>query len=284
MDTEFDLEQLAQIEYHGQAGFTSECLNAIVRIIHFGDVVDKAMLISHIGDDTGAHCFLFTVNSVNLIAIKSGFSSGYHGEGPRGLSTALQLLQRHGIKIDEYMVKEEVIDRIDGSCLLVADIDALENAHPVRPARFYDYITYQKSNDRDKNLKSLFPIAVPFHILDQRLFDLGLTLESQQDGALLTGYRRLEDIIRKRIGFDDLSGVGLLSKAFQGDDSILCWSDIGPSENKGRALLFTGTFMAYRNRRAHRELLVKREEIYREFLLLNELFLLESSAVLRFEK
>lgn len=87
-----ELDKLAQIEYHGLAGITGECIKAIVRLIHFGDTIEKAMLISYTGGDAGQHCFLLTVNGEDLIAIKSGFSSGYHGEGPRGLSTAIQLL------------------------------------------------------------------------------------------------------------------------------------------------------------------------------------------------
>jgi hypothetical protein len=283
MGERIDLKKLAQIEYHGQAGFASECVNAIVRLIHFGDIIEKAMLISHIGKDSGTHCFILTVNSANLIAIKSGFSSGYHGEGPRGLSNALHLLLRHGTKIDEYMVEKELIERLDSSCLLNSDIYALENARPVTPVKFYDYIR-DLVFDNDKYLRPLFPYTVPLRLIDLRLFDLALALEGDQDALLFTGYRRLEDIIRERIGLDELSGVKLLSQAFQGDGSILHWPGIVPAENKGRGLLFTGAFMAYRNRRGHRELKNEHEEIYREFLLLNELFLLESSAVLRSEK
>jgi hypothetical protein len=267
------------------AGFTRPCINAIVRFIHFGDSIEKAMLISHIrNDDTGTHSFLLTVNEHDLVAIKSGFSSGYHGEGPRGLSTALQLLLRHGTKIDEYMVEKDLIDRIDGSCLLNADIDELENSRPAYPIKYYEYIDNREFfGNKDRHLKSVFPLTIPLRLIDLRIIDLALSLENQPDVSLFTGYRRLEDFIRKRTGLDGLGGAKLLSKAFQGNDSILHWPSLDPAESQGRALLFTGTFMAYRNKRAHSEPPSESEEAYREFLLLNELFLLESQAALRAE-
>lgn len=55
--------------------------------------------------------------------------------------------------------------------------------------------------------------------------------------------------------------------------------DIG--EIKGRANLFTGTYMAFRNARAHRESTENYAQMFREFLLVNELYLLESEAIER---
>ena len=48
------------------------------------------------------------------------------------------------------------------------------------------------------------------------------------------------------------------------------------SEKVGRINLFTGTYMAYRNARAHKE--NPKTELLAEFLLLNQLYLLESEA------
>jgi hypothetical protein len=45
--------------------------------------------------------------------------------------------------------------------------------------------------------------------------------------------------------------------------------------------LFTGAFMAYRNRRAHRELRDDRDGQLREFLLLNQLYVLENESTER---
>jgi hypothetical protein len=58
---------------------------------------------------------------------------------------------------------------------------------------------------------------------------------------------------------------------------MLTWPVNDDGEKNGRANLFTGTFMAYRNPRAHRE--HSSEELLAEFLLLNQLYRLEFEAV-----
>lgn len=73
----------------------------------------------------------------------------------------------------------------------------------------------------------------------------------------------------------------LFSKAFQSDDSILVWKDIDSSEQQGRAQLFTGVYMTFRNRRAHRETSDNAYECLLEFLQVNHLFILESEAKVR---
>jgi hypothetical protein len=55
---------------------------------------------------------------------------------------------------------------------------------------------------------------------------------------------------------------------------------IAEGEKSGRAMLFSGTYMAYRNRRAHRE--IKDSHFaaqLSEFLLVNHLFRLETESV-----
>lgn len=97
------------------------------------------------------------------------------------------------------------------------------------------------------------------------------------DESLLRAYRRLEDIARKRTGLDE-HGVKLFSQAFVGPAAKLGWRDIDAGEQVGRGNLFTAAFMAYRNRRAHREL---EDDLYGqlgEFLLLNHLYVLEKSS------
>lgn len=272
------MKGLAGIEYHGRGGITQDCLNAIVSIIHFGHRIDSAKLLTH----RGRHCFLLTINEFDLVAIKSGFSSGYPGEGPRGLSSAIKLLHRHNVEIYEYSVSDQVIDRVDSSCLLESDIKDLESKRPVLPHRYHDYIIRNPDAPwpNDGHLKQLFPTTLPFGLLDLRLIDLALEFDENSDSAILTGFRRLEDIVRDRAAIQE-HGVNVFSKAFQGDTPILAWEDIGAAEAKGRASLFTGTFMAFRNPRAHKELAGNKEKAYREFLLLNELYLLESESCIR---
>ena len=278
-----ELKKLAAIEYLGTAGITSHCVKSIAKLIHFGDKINSARILSCKGDYSGTHGFILDVNCGVEVAVKSGFTSGYPGEGPRGLSTVLQLLSRHGAEIEEFEVGYELIERLNYSCLLRADIDSLVEKHAVRPRRWYDYIyEFRSLNTYDNSLlRGVFPVVVPFELIDFRLMDLALKFESEPDSSINTAYRRLEDLVRNRADLNSDSGSRLFSKAFQGDKSVLYWQDNDGGEHNGKASLFTSVFNAYRNRRAHRELKSELNELMREFLLINELYLLEGTAVVR---
>ena len=278
-----DKNKLAAIQYNGIPGFTSHCLNAIARLIHFGDRINAAKLLSCVTPHSGTHCFLIDTNHNDLIAIKSGFSSGYLGEGCSGLSKALQLLSRHGIDIDEYNVTSDFIDRLDHSCLLDDDLNYIQSTQPVRPNRWYDYILdYNGLSLYDNNdLSGVLPTVIPFQIIDSRILDLALNFQKDPDAAIYSAYRRLEDIVRERAELKHESGSKLFSKAFCGNNSILYWGDIDGGEHSGKGNLFTSVFNANRNRRAHREIESSPSELLREFLLINELYLTEQQALPR---
>jgi hypothetical protein len=265
----------AGIEYVGLAGISKECQDAVLRLLQYGDKITHARILSSSGD----HCLLLTVNVGDIVAVKSGFSSGYLGEGPRTFSYVLQVLDAHGVEIDEYIVSAEVIERLDMSCLTQADLDAIEAARPVRPRGWGDYILEPHDDTKETGvLWENFPPVIPFAIIDRRITDLAISFWEGPDDRLLTGYRRLEDILRKRTGIDE-HGTKLIAQAFGPNGGKLTWKDAGEGEHVGRMQLFVGTYMAYRNRRAHREPKDRAEKLLMEFLLLNHLYLLEKESV-----
>lgn len=282
-----ELNKLAAIEYHGADGVTQHCLDAIVRLIQFGDQFDKAWLLSGEADQWNCrhHAFILSINYGDLVAIKPGFSSGYGGEGPGGLSKALQLLNRHKVEIEEHEIKPEVMERLIYGALLSSDIEAIQTSRPIRPNRFSDYIFFDSDRREiysEQNLNFLFPPVVPLSIIDTRILDLALSLEEHPDASLFTGYKRLEGLVRGRhIELAGLSAAKLFSKAYQGDNALLEWPNVEKSEAEGRASLFIGVFKSYRNKRAHHEEDTDLKSAVREFLLLNELFLLESTTRVR---
>ena len=76
------IKKLAAIEYMGLAGITSHCLNAIARLIHFGDTINSVKLLTFQDKHSARYGYLLNVNFDDSVAIKSGFSSGgYGGEG-----------------------------------------------------------------------------------------------------------------------------------------------------------------------------------------------------------
>lgn len=72
-------EQSAGIEYSGIAGSSKECQDAVVRLLQFDDRITRVRILS---SPENMHCLLLTINTGDLVAIKSGFASGYGGEGP----------------------------------------------------------------------------------------------------------------------------------------------------------------------------------------------------------
>lgn len=279
-----ELNKLAAIEYHGADGVTQYCLDAIVRLIQFGDRIEKAWLLS--GDADQWHCrhhaFILSINYGDLVAIKPGFSSGYGGEGPGGLSQALQLLVRHNVEIEEHEIQPEVMERLAYGALLNSDIEAIRTSRPIRPNRYFDYILFDSDRRKiysEQNLNFLFPPVVPLSIIDTRILDLALSLEEHPDASLFTGYKRLEGLVRRRhIELAGLSAAKLFSKAYQGENALLEWLNVEKSEAEGRASLFIGVFKSYRNKRAHHEQEYNLCSAVREFLLLNELYLLENQS------
>ncbi|MBK5397475.1 hypothetical protein JFU47_12285 [Pseudomonas sp. TH39(2020)] len=284
MGAKIEISKLAGIEYHGTPGYTQRCLDALVNLLSSGDEVKSAWLLSWFDGHTGTHSILLNIFPSQQVLIKPGFSSGYPGEGPSGLSTAIQLLQMFDVETEEYIIDRDVFQRCEAGCLLSADLEKLEQARPVRPWRFYDYIIRRpewSEKIRSLDLLQNFPVSLSFGLLDERLIDLAVGFLENPDSAISTAFRRLEDIVRTRIGVYDKSGVQLLKRAFEGEHSKLHWNDLDLGEHAGKVGLFVTVFSAYRNPRAHREILSNPKEAVREFMLINQLFCLEAASVPR---
>ncbi|WP_145961292.1 TIGR02391 family protein [Salinisphaera sp. LB1] len=278
-----NVEELASIEYHGSSGSTQSCLKALARLFHYSNKVRFAYLITQ----ADHHGFLLNVNESEQIAIAVGFRSGYSGEGPRGLVSAFRLFEFFGIDIEEVEVSSEIMMRFEHCALKYEDVSWIESAHPVRPARIYDYILSIQGDYEEFPIEfsRLFPAYFSLAGVDERIRDLALRFSDDPDGALIEGYRRLEQCVKARIGEKEKTGAKLFSTAFQGDRSTLYWSDELPdAEHVARAKLFEAVFGTYRNPRMHCSQSTidgPSPEDAAEFLALNELFLLEAAAILR---
>jgi hypothetical protein len=264
--------QLAGIEYHGIAGSSADCETAVLRLLMIGPKLVRALIVT-----AGTHHGLLVFNEFNdPIAIKSGFASGYGGAGPTALSRIVQFLWKHGVDLEEVEVDTAMLERLDQSGLTAADLEAIEQANRVQPSRWGNDYILEGENDaaHDRTLWATMPMVMPLAILDPRLIDLALTFEGDPDACLTKAYRQLEDTVRARTGLKD-SGAKLFSRAFQVETAPLTWDVPDPAEVQGRANLFAAVFMAYRNPRAHR---VAHRNDLAEFLLLNQLYVLEAEA------
>lgn len=273
-------KEFAGIEYAGIGGASIECQEAVMRLLQCRVDIESARILSHADGHTSEHALLIKTRIGEIIAIKSGFTSGYAGTGPSCFSATLRLLEKYRIEIDECDVNEALIRRLDDSALTNTDIKAIEATRPVRPTRWHDYILdrHYRVRGEDKILREFEPV-IPYAIIDTRINDLAIEFWDNPDDMLLKGYRRLEDTIRNRTNSTE-HGQKLFAKVFNGKEPALYWKDLQESEKSGRANLFIGAYSAHRNPRAHRELKANLHEQLSEFLLLNHLFRLEREALL----
>lgn len=269
----------AGIQYLGEDGITESCKQAVIQLIHFGENIEEVKILTAEGDHSNSHSLLLTVCYETQIIIKGGFASGYNGEGPRGYHYILNLLSKYTENIGEYIVPSQLFERINNSNLTVQDLELISTLNKIRPARWYEFVHYDKK--KQPLIFDKFPLSIPMALIDNRLIEIALSFPDNPDNAILNAYRKIESVVRERTNLTHESSTKLFSKAFQGDESLLYWEGIDQGEGKGRASLFTSTFMAYRNNRAHQEPEHDLRDDIREFLLINQLFVLERKSVIR---
>jgi hypothetical protein len=274
----FGVGGLAQVQYHGSHYTTQSCLDAIARLLSADAWVDRALLLTNQQD----HGFFLDVQEPEPIFIRCGFTSGYPGEGPAGLAIALYLFRRFGVQVEEILVSEGLLMRLNENRLTQADLAFIAAAEIIRPIRTHDYMFDGLSHRGrpDDRMREQFAPTVPWFVLDDRLADLAIILPRDPDKAVFEAFRRLESQVKKRCQLPlGIAGVDVFKKAFRGSGALLTWNDASGGELEGRAQMFEAAFMAYRNPRAHREEVGGAARAYREFYVVNELFLLEAEAV-----
>lgn len=276
------LARLASIQYVGEAGISASCLRAIQRFIKAGDHIHSALLLTA----NNVHAFLLNMGDQEYptwVAVKTGFASGYNGEGPRSLSKALALLVAFDVPAEELVVDQSFLDRLDAAALTKKDLAFIEHAKFVRPCGIYDYIHREHFGQANEpSMLSLLHPTMPWGLLDPRLLDLARTFESTPDHSLIAGFRRLEELVRQRVGSRGTESLDskVFHVAFMGEEPVLTWEGLPKSERIARGNLFISGYGAFRNPRAHREQQSEWDTDLSEFLLLNTLYKLEAAAVL----
>lgn len=265
--------RLAEVQYVGVAGLTQSCLDAVRRLVQFRDWLSSATLLTC----NDRHGFLLQHEIEGPIAVRAGFTSGYQGEGPRGLSQAITLLQRHRIDPDEVDVGHQFLRRLDEGKLTNRDVQQIQAMPRIRPVRLFDYVNAAQPRPDAIGGAAAYRLTMPYTIIDERIADLAVRFFDEPDRCLVDGYRRLEDIVRQRTGLTQ-SGTKLFASAF-GAGGPLGWNLANGGEMEGRRQLFGAVYMAHRNPRGHQEIDDSIEDALAEFLMLNHLFRLERAAI-----
>jgi hypothetical protein len=123
-------DELERLEYHGVAGGSHDCQDAVMRLLQFGDRIVRVCILT----PANHHGLLLTKEVGDRVAIPSGFASGYGGAGPNYFSVALQLLDTHGAEIDERELEEAQLERLNRSGLTMTD-DERDRRRTARPAK-----------------------------------------------------------------------------------------------------------------------------------------------------
>lgn len=274
----FGSAQLAVAQYVGSRQTTGSCLDALSRLLGSSAAIERALLLTA----GGRHGFYIEGKDPEPIFVRCGFASGYPGEGPAGLSIALHLLRRFGVDVEEVVVSPRLLVRLDENRLTNADVRAILRAQIVRPNRIWDYghAGMQGRGPVEAAMRRQFAPCVAWSMIDERIVDLALMLERDPDKAVFEAFRRLESVVVRRAGLPiGASGKEVFRRAFRGSGACLVWNGLPAGEVEGRAQLFEAAFLAFRNPLAHREERRGVHQAYREFYLVNELFLLEGEAV-----
>lgn len=272
------------LEYVGIAGATQPCQEAIERLLMSGADLHTALIITCRAGANPDHAFLLTVGEHDQVIVKSGFSSGYGGTGPKGFSAVLDLLQWHEVALDEALVDADLMARLDASALTLADLETIRTSPRPSPKRLWDYLILERDEQvRERNPWRNRGLHVPMAIIDPRLALMARDFWDDPDSALFKGHRLLEETVRKRAEITPEEAVkgpsAVYSTAFNGETPRLSWPGLSKPEQAGRTGLFLGTVGAYRNVRAHRTDNGSDEDRLGELLVLNQLFRLEAEAV-----
>ena len=108
----FKTENYYHIDYLGEAGITEKCLFSLHNLIQTHADLSYALLFT----SEKSHAFILKDATENYYIIRAGFTSGYPGEGPKGLAKALYLLKKHRIETEEILVPTKLLNRLNRLC------------------------------------------------------------------------------------------------------------------------------------------------------------------------
>lgn len=258
-----------EIEVMGQSGVTERCLEAIRRLIQCGDTILIARLLTA-GD---VHAFLLELDQERLVFVRSGFTTGYAGEGSRGLGQALALLETVGAEIKQHRISPKLLERGNRGQWSFADVQTMRATKVENPLSWLEWRHATRWVPGWPELWGNFPLVIPYGLLAPELMATALELPKRGGDALRDAYAQLELRIRALCGNTKEFGVRLMEKAFLGKEPLLRWVGEAAKEQEGRGGLFLSTFKVFRNPRAHEVVVPDLRREIQELMVLNQLWI-----------
>lgn len=111
------------IKYEGSTSATQYCIDDFMRRLYGSrKIVDMTILTCE-----NYHAMMLCFENQDLVVfIKSGLTSGYPGEGPKGTSLIIRLAEEAGITIKELNVAPSLFKRINSSLVTEKDVEFIK--------------------------------------------------------------------------------------------------------------------------------------------------------------
>lgn len=112
------------IKYEGSTRATQDCIDDFMNHLYGIRKIKEMTILTH-GEH---HALMLTFESDDFIVfIKSGLTSGYPGEGPKGTSLIIRLAEEANIPIKELNVTVPLLKRINSSRATQKDIEFIKS-------------------------------------------------------------------------------------------------------------------------------------------------------------
>lgn len=257
-------------EYAGSPQTTQSCIDAFIQYLNSNDSITVMSILSC----NHCHALMLTFGESNRLAfIRSGFTSGYPGEGPKGLAKVFRLAQFFNIQIREFNVNEDWLKKVNYGQVTQADVQGLDQYRSKEPTACYDYLdALPFKYDDVKGIFNLFKEIIPYSIIDPAISDLLEKFKLNPGETLSNGYKRLEQHLQEKFKTNSFGTkiFEMFLRPEKANNNI--WHD-NPSNGicKARYDLFKACFEGFRNERAHNEYVYNEDALF-ELILLNYLF------------
>lgn len=111
------------IKYEGSTRATQYCIDDFMRLLYGSrKIVDMTILTCE-----KYHALMLCFENRDIVVfIKSGLTSGYSGEGPKGTSLIIRLAEEAGIIIKEMKAAPSLFKRINSSRATVKDVEFIK--------------------------------------------------------------------------------------------------------------------------------------------------------------
>ena len=111
------------IKYEGSTRATQYCIDDFMKRLYGSRKITDMTILTCQNYHALMLCF---ENRDIVVFIKSGLTSGYSGEGPKGTSLIIRLAEESGITIKELKATTSLFKRINSSCATVKDVEFIK--------------------------------------------------------------------------------------------------------------------------------------------------------------